>query len=161
MTVHHCIRPTLDDLDPVSRRLLPVLRHFLSNLQGNVPGAWRLGYATALEVWGEPRGLVIAHRAQDFLSAVLSSRPVPFRHADPLCPVARLCLSDDECVLLALLTHMRADEAGPARDMIAALTGGRIEAAVVRTGLDLSAVLDGPHGLARSRARPRLAAVRA
>lgn len=161
MTAQHCIRPTLDDLDPVSRRLLPVLRHLLSDLQGNVPGAWRLGYATAVEVWGEPRGLVIAHRAQEFLSAVLSSRPVPFRHADPLCPVGRLCLSDDECVLLALLTHMRADEAGSARDMIAALTGGRIEAAVVRTGLALSAVLDSPHGRARSRARPRLAAVSA
>jgi len=144
------LRPRLEDLLPVEQRLLPVLRHFLCSLQGDAPRAWQLAYGTAAEVWGEARGLAIAHRAQAFLSALLNSRPVPLRHADPLCPEARLQLTEDEHALLALLMHMRADETAPARNWLANLTGGRVEAAVVHTALDLCVVLDG-----RAPAKPK------
>lgn len=152
-------RPTPETLDPVSQRLLPIVRYFLSGLQDKGSTAWQVGFVASSEVWGEARGLAIAFRTQKFLSALLSSRPVPLRHADPFCPEDRLTLTDDECVLLALLTHMRDDEPKPARDMIAALTGGRVEAAVVRTGLDLCAVLDGTHGARRGKATPILSVV--
>ncbi|MBF9052518.1 hypothetical protein GTA62_21155 [Roseobacter sp. HKCCD9010] len=159
MMAHLRKKPTPDALDPVSRSLLPVLRYFLLGLQDTGHAGWQTAFGTAVEIWGEARGLAIAHRAQLFLSALLNSRPVPLSHSDPFCPEARLSLTDDECVLLALLSHMRDDEAPAARDMLAALTGGRIEAAVVRTGLDLCAVLDGTHGAQRGKGAPRLSVV--
>lgn len=152
-------RPTPESLDPVSRGLLPVLRHFLSGLQQPGSTGWQTAFAIAVEVWGEGRGLAVAFRAQKFLAALLRSRPVPLRHADPLCPLARMTLTDDECLLLAFLLHMRDDETSRARDVLAALTGGRVEAAVVRTGLELCGVLDGGRA-ARSGVTPRLAVVR-
>ena len=152
-------RPHPDMLDPVSRHLLPVLRYFLSALQSPDGQSWRFAYSAAAEIWGEARGLAVAHRTQNFLSALLKSRPVPLRHADPLCLEARAELTEDECLLMALLTRMRADETAQARDMLAALTGGRIAAAAVRTGLELSAVLDAPSGKRRGRQAPVLRAV--
>lgn len=152
-------RPTPDTLDPVSQRLLPILRYFLSGLQEQGSTNWQNGFSVAAEVWGEARGLAIAYRTQRFVSALLNSRPVPIRAANPLCPEDALRITDDECLLLALLTHMRDDEPRPARDILASLTGGRVEAAVVRTGLDLCAVLDGTHGARRGKGAPVLAVV--
>ncbi|MFW5654885.1 MAG: hypothetical protein ACOCYW_04465 [Roseicyclus sp.] len=149
-----------ETLDPVGQRLLPILRHFLRALQEGGSGAWQIGFAAAAEVWGEARGLAIAFRAQKFLAALLKSRPVPLRHADPLCPEARLTITEDEAVLLALLAQMRNDEPRRARDSIAALTGGRVEAAVVRTGLELCAILDGTPGARRGQAARPLSVVR-
>jgi hypothetical protein len=158
MTVTLRQAPTPDTLDPVSRNLLPILRHLLCSLQAPDGVGWQTAYATAAEVWGEARGLAIAFRAQRFLSALLRSRPAPLDCADPLCPDGRLTLTGDECILLALLAHMRDDEPGAARDMLAALTGGRVEAGVVRAGLALCALLEGRRP-AQGRA-PRLAVVR-
>ena len=153
------IAPSDADFDPVSQRFLPVLRHILSNLQGDAPLSWRNAFTIAVEVWGEARGLAIAFRAEAFLSALLASRPVHLRVADPLNPEERAHLTEDEISLLALLTYMRADETPAARDRIAALTGGRVEPAVVRTGLDLARLLGGPPGHAVRRKAPRLAIV--
>ncbi|MEM7721096.1 MAG: hypothetical protein AAF376_01870 [Pseudomonadota bacterium] len=159
MTASRRQKPTLETLDPVSRTLLPVLRYFLCGLQQPGHRGWQTGFLVAAEIWGEARGLAIAHRTQVFLSALLNSRPVPLLHSDPLCPEDRRNLTDDECVLLALLSHMRDDQARPARDMIAALTGGRVEAAIVRSGLDLCSVLDGTHGAQRVKGPPQLSVV--
>lgn len=136
-------RLRVDALDPVSRNLLPVLRHFLLVLQGEKPQGWRQAYTIAAEIWGEARGLAIAHRAQAFLSALLQSRPGPIASADPLCLTARQDVTEDEQLVLMLLTYMRLDQTPLAREILASLTGGRIEAACVRTGLTLCAVLDG------------------
>jgi hypothetical protein len=160
MTLTARFKPSPDSLDPVSRSLLPVLRHLLQSLQCSGSDGWQTAYATAAEVWGEGRGLAIAFRSQRFLAALLRSRPGPLRHADALCPDARRTLTDDECILLALLAHMRDDEAAAARDMLAALTGGRIEASVVRTGLELCGLLGGTGAASRGRRKPRLEVVR-
>lgn len=152
-------RPTPETLDPVSQRLLPVLRYFLDGLQDQGSTSWQIGFSMSAEIWGEARGLTIAYRVQRFLSALLNSRPVPIRAADPLCLEDTGHITDDECLILALLTHMRDDEPRPARDILASLTGGRVEAAVVRTGLDLCAVLDGTHGARRGKGTPVLAIV--
>jgi len=151
---------TPDTLDPVSRALLPVLRYLLCSLQQSGHLGWQTAFKVSTEVWGEARGLAIAFRAQTFLSALLNSRSVPLVHANPFCPEDRLTLTEDECVLLALLCHMRDDETRSARDILAALTGGRVEAAVVRTGLHLCAVLDGTPVDLRKDTTPRLAVVR-
>lgn len=158
MTISARKRPSPQSLDPVSRNLLPILRHFLTGLQEPASTGWQNAYGIAAEVWGEGRGLAVAFRAQKFLAALLRSRSVPLRHADPLCPEDRLTLTDDECLLLALLSHMRDDETAQARDMLAALTCGRVEAAVVRTGLELCGILDGG-AAASSRGAPRLTVV--
>jgi hypothetical protein len=153
--------PTLDDLDPVSKALLPVLRHFLSCLQGDVPGAWQQGFLDAVETWGEARGLAIAHRGQAFLAALLRSRKGRLAYCEPCCTGPHHAVSDDELSLLALLRHLREDQPGLARNKMAALTRGRIDAEVVRSGLAFAALLDGPNGHWRARGAPKLAVVKA
>lgn len=148
-----------DQLDPVGRHLLPVLRYFLCALQGDKDNRWRIGYTAAAEVWGESRGLVIAHRAQNFIAALVHSRKERLLHTDPLSFDGCMDLTNDECLLMALLTHIRADEAPQARDILAILTQGHVEAEVVRSALSLCAVLDGMSGYGASCRKPTLSVV--
>jgi hypothetical protein len=158
MTVQARQTPGLDTLDATSRRLLPVLRHLLGSVQDNAHAGWQTAYAVSVEVWGEARGLAIAYRAQKFLAALLRSRAAPLGYSDPLCPDARRSLTGDEWCLLALLSHMKADDTPRARDMLATLTRGRVEAMVVRAALELCGALDGR--ATRSAGGPKLALVR-
>lgn len=148
------------EIDLVSRDLLPVVRHFLRNLSGAEYGSWRIAYSLAAEIWGEPRGLAIAHKTQALLTAVLSNRAHPLDVADPGCLTARGRLTPDETLLLALVGHMRAEEVPQARRCIAALTDGRIPATVVQAGLELCTQLGmTPPPSRRDPSRPRLRVV--
>ncbi len=137
---------------------MPILRNFLNAYLAPETLGWRHAMAAAIGTWGERRGLVIANLCQEFLGALLNSRPVPMVFADPMDLEERQYLTSDERALLALLTAMARDETTRARDLIARLTGGRVAAAVVRTGLVLVARLD-PMGAPRTAARPRLQSV--
>ncbi len=149
--------------EPVVQRLLPILRYHLSALQGADPHSSYRAYEVAAQIWGEPRGLMIGHRAQAFIAALLQSRSVPVEHVDPLDADRRGGLTGDEALLLELITAMNADRTDEARDALARLTRGRMDAPVVRAGLSLAAVLDPVPGNAYMDcarvSRPRLRAV--
>ncbi|GAB5446150.1 hypothetical protein [Gymnodinialimonas sp.] len=147
----------VEALDPTSRALVPVLRNFVAAFLAPDSMGWRHAFAAAVGTWGEARGLALAHLCQEFVYALLQSRPVPLAFADPMDLDARATLTLDERTVLALLLAMSRDEPARARarDLIAKLTGGRVEAAVVRTGLALAARLD-PVSDHRPVARPKL-----
>lgn len=134
--------PNTNQLDAVNKALLPVMRHFLNAFLDPQSLGWRPALAAAAGTWGEARGLAIANAVQTFLSAVLNSRPVPLDYNDPLDLDARFLLTSDEVDLLALIATMRVDKTPQARMIVARLTGGHVEAAVVCTGLSLAAMLD-------------------
>lgn len=149
-----------DQLDAVSKALLPVIRHFLNaflcpDLQG-----WRYAFAAASGTWGEARGLSIAHGAQMFLETVLRSRPVPLAYSDPLDVDARQHLTPDEVDLLSLIAAMRADRTPQAREILVRLTGGHIPPRIVEQGLSLAAQLDPDTGEWKPFKRPQLTVVR-
>ena len=130
-----------DTLDRCGCRLLPILRHLLQDLTLGERGAAFRGYATAAELWGEGRGLAIAHRAHRFLDALLRSRGKPLDTTDPLGPAARGALTGDEALLMALIDQMRRDQTRGARNTLAVLAFGRVEAGVVQNGLSLASLL--------------------
>ena len=137
--------------------ILPILRRFNDAFIRPEGFAWREAYAVAAMTWGASRGLAIAHAGQDFLSALMLSRSVPLRMADidaPLRPVGA-----DETAMVGLLEAMQADDTPRARDLIALVTAGRVEAAVIRTGLALAQRLDPIAPPPSTQARPALSVV--
>jgi hypothetical protein len=146
-------------LDPVNAALLPVIRHHLAALQGTDPLAWRIATRLASKRWGEARGLALAHRTQEFLSAVLACRPVPLAATDPLDLERRKTLTSDEATLLETVLAMRTDNTPRARTLITQLTAGRVTAAAVKTGLSLADVLDAQPSQIRRPTAPPLRAV--
>jgi hypothetical protein len=151
--------PSVDQLDVVNKGLLPVMRHFLNAFLRPDSLGWRTAMAAAVGTWGEARGLAIAYSMQAFLAAVLKGRPVPINYADPLDIVARTRLTADEIDLLALIASMRRDQTASARDIIARVTGGKVDAAIVRTGLQLAGMLDPAGDRRKKPIRPKLRAV--
>ncbi|MEJ6392156.1 hypothetical protein V8J82_02750 [Gymnodinialimonas sp. 2305UL16-5] len=147
----------IDMPSPTEQALLPVMRRFNDAFLRPERFGWRDAYALAAMTWGPSRGLAIAHAVQDFLAALMTSRPVPLRLADPAASIKPL--GPDEQAVLRLLRAMQADEAPAARDEIALLTQGRIEAAVIRTGLELAAKLDPMLPMTPDRDRPALEVV--
>ena len=146
-------------LDHVNAALLPLIRHHLSALQGSNPLAWRHAFQIATERWGEARGLALANRTQLFLSALLACRPVPLDATDPFDLEKRAALTDDEAILMAIMTAMRIDDTNHARSLMTQITGGRITAAAVQTGLSLALLLETPTAIIRRPAAPKLRAV--
>ena len=132
----------VDALNAVNRALLPVVRHFLDALQNPQRTGWRIALESAVEIWGEARGLAIAHRTQQFLSCLMQCRPVPLTYSDPFDMDQRPYLSDDEADILAVLYAMRHDNTPKAREILKSLTGGPLRSAVVQTGLSLAVLLD-------------------
>lgn len=159
MTIHTRNLSGLDSLDPVSKRLLPILRHFLATLQGDSRDGWVVAYGSAVDIWGEGRGLAIAHRCTSFLSALLLSRPVPLDAIDPMCVARWQTVTEDEHAVLALLAAARDDNTAQARTLISDLTGGRVDARVVRSLVAFVALLGGPGDKHLRATKPRLRAV--
>ena len=151
--------PLASQLDPVNKALLPVMRHFLNAFLTPESLGWRPALTAAVGTWGEGRGLAIAHSMQTFLSAVLKARPVPVAHNDPLDILSRGYLTSDEVDLLALIASMRTDRTGAARDIIARMTGGKVDAAIVRSGLELSCLLGSATDRPKQPFRPKLRAI--
>ncbi|WP_045998088.1 hypothetical protein [Loktanella sp. S4079] len=138
----HTQTPDAGQLDVVSGALLPIVRHFLNAYLNPESFGWRHAYGASAEVWGEARGLAIAHGVQQFLSAVLKARPVPVAYMDPLDIDQRETLTHDEVDLLGLIAAMRADKTAQARETIMRLTGGQVPTQLVESGLKLAAQLD-------------------
>lgn len=157
--IHADMAPRTDQLDTVNKALLPVIRHFLNAYLHPDTLGWRTGFAAAIGTWGEARGLAIANAVQVFLSSVLLNRPVPLRYNDPLDVDARQRLTPDEIDLLAMITAMRTDRTQDARRIVQRVTGGEVKAAVVRTGLALSVILDPSEAKPKRVKRPALQVV--
>ena len=151
--------PGVSQLDPVNKAMLPVMRHFLNAFLQPKTLGWRPALTVAIGTWGESRGLAIAYSMQAFISAVLRARPAPVTYKDPLDTLARGGLTSDEVDLMALIASMRADRTGAARDIIARLTDGKIDTAIVRSGLELSSLLGNEDTRPKQPFRPKLRAV--
>lgn len=107
--------------------------------------------------WGAGRGLEIAHATQDFVAVLMMSRPVPLLLSEVGAPNNRTV--HDERAILSMISAMQTDDTPTARDEIASLTAGRVEAAVIRTGLALAALLDPMKSAGGSKERPALCVV--
>lgn len=124
--------------DAFERGLLPVARHFLTAFQQPGVHTWQAAYTIAAERWGDAIGFAIAHAMGKLIGALLRSRSDGVGFHDPLDPDARTRLSRDESDLMIMLHHMRRDDTAKARDAVEALTRGRMDPDVIRTGLSLA-----------------------
>lgn len=121
--------------DAFETGLLAVLRHFLASFAYPEGHGWQLAYGTAAERWGDNIGLPAAHELLGIVRAVLSARPEGLWFQDPLCVNTRDSATADERAFLGMLHHMRRDATPRARTAVEALTEGRMDPDVIRTGL--------------------------
>lgn len=134
--------------DAFERRLLPIARHFLSSFESPEHHAWHRAYSIAAEQWQETLGLSIAHHLQKVIRAILRCRTDGIAFQDPLCPEARAMVTVDERMLIDMLHSMRRDHTEAARNCVEALTHGRMDPDVIRTGLSFAARFSvGPQGV--------------
>lgn len=129
-------------LCPVSKAVLPIIRHFLNALSEPKSFCWRIAQTIAVGTWGEARGLAIAYDTQKFLTALLLYRKVPLNFNDPLNLELRDQLQNDEVAILKLLIAMQADQTAQARVCVLYLTQGQMRAAVVQSALTLAKRLE-------------------
>ncbi len=139
---HNTERDQVERLDPMMKALLPVLRHFFSALNDPPSQGWRHGYEVAIGIWGQGRGLSIAHAVQKFTYDLMRCGETALHFNDPLDIYARPLLTPDERTVLLLLSYMRADNTGKAREVIEGLHQGMIDPILVRHGLALAAMMD-------------------
>lgn len=147
--------------DAFERSLLPVIRHFLTTLDGSEPKGWHRAYSIAAENWSETLGLSVAHHLQKLLHAVTDCRPDDIDYRDPLCPEARLTVTEDEQFLIEMLHHMRRDQTAQARVCVDYLTRGRMDPDVIRGGLRFASRFSlGETGPRKTVTRPTLTLVK-
>lgn len=115
--------------------LLSVARHHLDALRCPETQAWHLAYSIAAERWGDRIGLPAAHLLARFLRYVVQCRRDGFDYNDPFCEHNRDLVTLDEAALLHVLHFMRRDNTPAARDAVDALTNGRLDPDVIRSGL--------------------------
>ncbi|MEO0401728.1 MAG: hypothetical protein AAF214_05080 [Pseudomonadota bacterium] len=138
--------------------MLAVARYFLTAFQDPAGQAWQHGYTVATQRWGEAIGLPVAHATGQLVRAVLRCRSDGICFHDPLDQTARIRASRDEVDLIAMLHHMRRNETDKARDAVHALTHGRMDPDVIRTGLSLATRFSAGAAPAQTR-RPALSIV--
>ena len=143
-------------LCPVSKAVLPIVRHFLNALSQPNSFGWRIAQTIAVGTWGEARGLAIAYDTQKFLTALLLYRKVPLSFNDPLNLELRDQLQNDEVAILNLLIAMQADKTAQARVCVLYLTQGQMRADVVKSALILAKRLEFNTSNLNTRKRPTL-----
>ena len=143
-------------LCPVSKAVLPIVRHFLDALLHPNSFGWRIAQTIAVGTWGEARGLAIAYDTQKFLTALLLYRKVPLSFNDPLNLELRDQLQNDEVAILNLLIAMQADKTAQARVCVLYLTQGQMRADVVKSALILAKRLEFNTSNLNTRKRPAL-----
>ena len=143
-------------LCPVSKAVLPIVRHFLNALSQPNSFGWRIAQTIAVGTWGEARGLAIAYDTQKFLTALLLYRKVPLSFNDPLNLELRDQLQNDEVAILNLLIAMQADKTAQARVCVLYLTQGQMRADVVKSALILAKRLEFNTSNLNTRKRPAL-----
>ncbi|WP_323041434.1 hypothetical protein [Gemmobacter sp.] len=136
----------LDSLRPdgTETGLLAVTRHLLVTLADPATQAWHLAFGIAAERWGQGEGPRIAMAAYALVAALARARTVPVRHCDPLSPEDRTRATPEEAALIGMIRAMQRDLTDEARRHVAALTGGRMDAAVIGAGLTLARALPRP-----------------
>lgn len=143
MTTAGSERLTLErlGLDADETMVITLLRHFLASFSDPHCPGWQRAFVIGVDYWGAQRGPLVAVAALSVVQALRAARPCTFRHADPLCPVARRFASAEEATAMRMLQAMRAGLTGAARAQVARLTGGRIDPALFRAGLALAGSL--------------------
>jgi len=125
-------------LDAFERSLLPLIRRFVRTFEsGDVVECCRT-FDRAVEQWGEPIGLSIAHLLQKLILAIHKSRKCPLQCFYPRQRSDHGFVSEDERILLTMLHHMRRDQTARARDALGALTGSRMSPDLIRASLTFS-----------------------
>ncbi len=151
----------LCDLDDFEEGLLPILRHFFRTLAEPERQTWQFAYSIAAERWGEASGLPISQAMFKLVQCTAKARGIEFEAIDPLALHERDLVSQDERALLQMLHHMRRDETSRAPAAVANVTGGTMDAEVIRAGLSFAARF--PIGGLRPKVgagRPKLQVVR-
>ncbi|WP_049834649.1 hypothetical protein [Octadecabacter temperatus] len=118
-----------------------------------------MAFSLAEQRWGEGLGLAMAHRSQVFLSALLACRNVPLHGFDPLDIDERQNLTEDEAILMSILSAMCDDNTAQARHLIARVAKNRVTAETVKAGLSLAHLLGSPSTSIRRPQAPKLRAV--
>ncbi|NKX72185.1 hypothetical protein HGE74_08910 [Rhodobacteraceae bacterium R_SAG1] len=122
-------------LDPFEAGMLPVLRHLLTSLQVPESQAWQHAFQIAAERWGASFGLGVAQALVPVVARLHALRGQGVELHDPLDLDQRDRLSADEAALLLVLHHMRRDQTSQARDALADLLMGRMDADLIRAAL--------------------------
>ncbi|MFW8594145.1 hypothetical protein [Cribrihabitans neustonicus] len=131
-------RPLADlGLDAFETALLPLLRHFAASPRAPGSQAWHLAYQTAAERWGESFGLPLAHALAALVGRADALIGGLTCH-DALEPATRQRVTADEAAFLRMLHHMRRDRTPAARQAVAELAQGRMDAGLIRCGLSLA-----------------------
>jgi len=125
-------------LDDFERGVLAVLRHFLMTQAEPETQAWHHAFLISTERWGETVGLAVAHALSKYLTAVLRCRGDCLAFQEPFAQAARDYVTEDEEKMIVVLHFMRRDQTSYARDALAALTRGRMDPCVIRSGLSFS-----------------------
>ncbi|MFW8633590.1 hypothetical protein [Cribrihabitans pelagius] len=149
-------RPLADlGLDPFETALLPLLRHFAASLRAPGTQSWQLAYQTAAERWGESFGLPLAHalaglagRADALIGGLTCHGALDL--------ATRQSVTADEAAFLRMLHHMRRDQAPPARQAVAELARGRMDAGLIRCGLSFARRFPAGIEVPAAPSRPRL-----
>ena len=118
--------------------LLAVLRHIMLALYERDPHGWARAQDIAVERWDEAVGLPTAYLLNRVGLALLDSRGGGPEMMDPLCPHARLKMTDEEMQIMSMLHHMRRDKASGARSAVAFVTRGRMDPDLIRAGLSFA-----------------------
>ena len=121
--------------DAFETGLLTVARHHLDALRCPETQAWHLAYSIAAERWGDSIGLPASHLLARFIKFVVACRTDGFEHNDPFCEQSRSLVTEDEAALMYALHYMRRDDTPAAREAVEALTKGRLDPDVIRSGL--------------------------
>lgn len=124
-------------LDAFETALLPLLRHLTASLRAPRSQAWHFAYQTAAERWGESFGLSLAH-ALAGLAGRIDALTGGITCHDALDPATRQLLTSDEAAFLLMLHHMRRDQTPAARQAVARLARGRMDAGLIRCGLSFA-----------------------
>jgi len=115
--------------------LLPVLRHLCVSAESADPKNWGRAFDIAVERFGEAIGLPAAHGLNKAVLALFACRDGGPDVNDPLCPDAKRDITDDEVQFLSMIHHMRRDNSAAARSAVAFVTRGRMDPALIRSGL--------------------------
>ncbi|MEL6467685.1 MAG: hypothetical protein AAFO78_02920 [Pseudomonadota bacterium] len=133
--------PTLLDalpFDDFEKSLLPLVRHFVGTLEtGDAIECCHI-YDRAIQTWGDPVGLSIAHILQKLILALKRSRNCPLQCFYPAHCDDPKFISENERSLLTMLHHMRRDQTKGARDALDKLAFGKRDPKVIQTALTFS-----------------------
>ncbi|MEL6464794.1 MAG: hypothetical protein AAFQ58_07480 [Pseudomonadota bacterium] len=120
--------------DSFEEALLPIIRRLVRTLQTNDAAGYCRANDRAVEQWGDPMGLSIAHLLRKLVSELAKCRGSPLECFYPKDRAELHYISHDEYNLLTMLYHMRRNETAYVHYLTEELTHGKVGSKAVKAG---------------------------